>query len=208
MKSHFIVLAAGMLSALLLASQASAQSCGTNDFVLASDTGTPQGLMTVGKAGYVGFILGGNMAPGNWSMMFDESAWPTNSAERRDYLKSMYTYDGNGSFVATFADVSMHLEGAELAFDGTATVMLRVADGNGNGKLDGNEFDQPHTLLAAIDMSCGSGTPLCGGRGDANGGVDIDTVVTSAITGSLNTQSCATAVKDTPWTNVKSLFRD
>ncbi len=174
MKSHHIVLAAGMLSALILASQASAQSCGTNDFILASDTGTPQGLMTVGNAGYVGFIFGGNMAPGNWSMMFDDSTWPTNPADRRGYLRGLYTFDGKGSFVATFSNVSVHLEGADLAFDGAATVALLVPDSNGNGKLGGNEFDQPHTLAAVIDMSCGTGTPLCGGRGDASGGVDLN----------------------------------
>ena len=208
------VIAAGMLLASLAASQASAQSCGNKDFQLYSDA-SAQGLFVVGNSGYRGYIASGNMAPGTWTLAINDAGWPTTTNSRRNYLRdNKYTqYDAtNRVFRATFpmTEVSVMLAGSSLTFNGVAQVTLEAYDADNDGFLDSSELTGAQTLIASVDASCGSGSPLCGGLGSANGGVSGTGGVNGAqpIIGALNTQTCATAVEETPWGKVKQVYRD
>lgn len=214
MKFRHRVIAAGMLVASLAASQAGAQSCGNNDFQLFSDA-TAQGLFVAGNSGYRGPIGSGNMSPGTWTLTINDTGWPSSANPRRNWLRSnKYTqYDAtNRVFRATFSmtEVTVMLAGPSLTMYGLAQVTLEAPDTNNNAVLDNAEIDGPQTLIASVDASCGSGSPLCGGLGNANGGVNGTSGVNGAqpITGALSTQTCATAVETAPWGQVKQVYRD
>jgi hypothetical protein len=193
-----------MLSALL-AVQAWA-GCGTNDFMLISDSST-QGLWIVGNAGYRGYIADGAMSPGTWSMSFNDAGWGTTSSARRTYLRGRYTYDSvNNVHRATFnpSEVTVQLNGSAVTLSGTAQVVLTIVN-TGNSTLSNQEMDGPQTLSAVITTPCGTSN-LCGGSGDGSGGVDLNTV-TSNISGATTTNTCATAVAPVLWGTVKELYR-
>ena len=194
-----------MLSALLMAVQAWA-GCGTNDFILFSDSST-QGLWVVGNAGYRGVIADGAMSPGTWSITFNDAGWGSTSTARRTYLRGRYTYDSvNNVHRATFSpsEVTVQLNGSDVSLSGTAQVVMTIAN-TGNSSLSNGEMDGAQTLSATISTPCGTST-LCGGNGDGNGGVTLN-AVTSGINGAVNTQTCATATEPAVWTYVKELYR-
>jgi hypothetical protein len=193
-------------------------SCGNNDSQLTSDT-TPQGLLVASTqanpAGYRGYITTGNMAPGVWKLRIDDSGWPTKTKQRRDYImENFYVYDAvNKVFRATFSmsEAAMQLINADLMFDWVpAQVTLEAVDADQDGVFDNTEFNGNQTLIAAVDASCGTSAPLCGGQGNANGNVlgDGGVVQSSPLVGALLTQTCATPVEKPLWGDVKQLYRD
>jgi hypothetical protein len=210
-KFRHCLIAAGMLMTLLLASLASAQTCGNNDFQLSSD-GSSQGLLVVGNSGYRGNISSGNLSPGAWSIKFDDTGWPTSTNTRRTYVKGFYTYDAtNHLFRAVFAanKVQIQLVNSAMVLNGTAEITLEAADANLNGTFDNTEFNGVQTVTANVSAPCGTSTPVCGGPGNvANGSVNGSGPVASPLLGAMTTQPCAVAVDAAIWGDVKTLFRD
>lgn len=211
MKIRHRSIAAGMLIALLVASGASAQSCGTNDFTLTSDA-TAQGLLVVGNSGYRGTISSGNLYPGTWAISVNDAGWPTSANSRRTYIRNnFYTYDAvnhvfNGTFPVSIVTFQMITQ--SMQFNGTATLNLTAPDTDLDGVLDTGEFNGAQVTSATVNAPCGTSTPVCGGPGSGNGSVMGSGPVSQPITGAMTTTPCATSVATDVWGSVKALYRD
>lgn len=204
-------LAAGLLMTLVAVPMAQ-PSCGMNDFELVSDNSTSAGLMG-SPSGYEGFIIGGNLAPGSWTLAIDDSGWPSSASARRSHLVSMYVYDADSStFSLTLPmhQVQLVLTGTNQTFDGVASVTFTAIDSNGNGSLSNSEFNTTQSVSMTVDATCGTtGTAFCGGMGSANGAASPDAQTTPAsVAGALQTEACVTAVESSPWSEVKTIYRD
>ena len=208
MKFRISFLTAGLLFALAGVAQAQT-SCGTNDFELISDSAVAQGLMNI-PAKYAGFITSGNLSPGLWALNIDDTGWPTSANARRSHIISMYTYNsGNETFTLTLPmeSVDIMLDGPDQTFQGVASVTFVIQD-NGNGTISNSEFNNAQAVTMNVDASCaGTGTALCGGVGSGAGSAN-PTIITTPLTGTLATSTCATAVVENPWGGVKKLFRE
>ncbi|MFQ5600086.1 MAG: hypothetical protein ACE5G2_05990 [Candidatus Krumholzibacteriia bacterium] len=209
MRYHVVCLAGLVLAGLLPAvPEVDAQtSCGTVDFELVSSASV-QGLMQQ-PAQSEGDITSGSLAPGSWTLTFDDTGGPAGAGARRNHIKSFYTYDANAQiFAATFSasQVDLQLVGADLTFTSAAEVILVAPDTNVNGSLSNAELDN-QTLSASIDASCASGTTLCSGLGSATGGISLN-LVTTPLNGSLDTSVCATPVEPSVRGTIKALFRE
>jgi len=218
LKIRHCIVVAGMMTLIPLVMAHAPSTCGKNDFQLTLDT-TPQGLLVATNAtypaGYRGFILTGSLAPGAWTLRIDDSAWPSSTNQRRNFLKTnKYVYDAtNKVFRATFSmsEASLQIVTADLLFDWVPVQLtLEVVDADNDGVFDNTEFNGTQSLVASVDASCGTSAPVCGGQGTANGSVlgDGGVVSNSPVIGTLFTQICATPVETPLWGDVKQLFGD
>lgn len=134
---------------------------------------TPQGLLVASNAnepaGYRGLIQTGNLSPGVWTLRIDDSTWPTNAPQRRNYLKAnRYVHDAaNQVFRATFTmdEASLQIIMADLQFDWVPVQLtMEAVDADNDGVFDNTELNGNQTVFASVDASCGGSAPVCGGQ--------------------------------------------
>jgi hypothetical protein len=176
----------------------------------------------VGSVIYSGQIVGGDLAPGIWSIAIDDTGWPVDPGPRWDYIwNTFYEYDPAGSppvWTATF-DTPLLATRPELyieetgvgSMSGVADMRFQVIDWDEDGVLDADECagDGLSGVVIIIEDGTGYYAALCG-DGTYEGGYTRDCGtfhddVQFQMT--IDLYGCGMATEPASWGAIKALYQ-
>ena len=175
----------------------------------------------VGSVIYSGNILGGDLAPGTWSISIDDTGWPTDPGPRWDYLwTTFYVYaPGTPSvWVATFdtpllaTRPVLFLEHTGFGtMSGVADMRFQVTDWDADGELDPDECPGSGLsgMVIIIEDGTGDYAPYCG-DGSYQGGFTRECATYDdhvQFQMSIDLYECGMATEQTSWGTIKALYQ-
>lgn len=175
----------------------------------------------VGSVVYTGSILGGDLAPGIWSVSIDDTGWPTDPGARWDYLWNtfyVYTPGSPSVWIATFDSPLLatrpvlYLEHTgHGSMSGVADMRFQYIDQDNDGVLDADECSGNGLsgMVIIIEDGVGEYASLCG-NGSYQGGFtrDCDTHADHVqFQMSLALHDCGMGTEPASWGAVKALYQ-
>ena len=176
----------------------------------------------VGNVVYSGQIVGGDLAPGIWSIAIDDAGWPVDPGPRWDYLwNTFYLYDAEGVppvWTATFdapllaTRPALYIEQTGVgSMSGVADMRFQVTDWDEDGELDPDECSGNGLsgIVIIIEDGTGDFAALCG-DGTYQGGYTRDCSswhddVQFQMT--IDLYGCGMANEPASWGAIKALYQ-
>lgn len=183
--------------------------------------GTGNMVADVGAVVYSGQIIGGDLAPGVWSIGIDDTGWPTDAGPRWDYLwNTFYIYEVGAPSVwtATFdapllaTRPVLYIEHTGVgSMAGVADMRFQVTDWDGDGVLDPDECagDGLSGIVIIIEDGTGDYAALCG-DGTYQGGYTRDCALFDddvQFQMSIDLYECGMATEPASWGAIKALYQ-
>ncbi len=182
--------------------------------------GTGNMVMDVGNVVYSGQIVGGDLAPGIWSIGIDDTGWPVDPGPRWDYLwntfyiyspgdPSVWTATFDTPLLATRPDLYIEHTGVG-SMAGVADMRFQVTDWDNDGVLDPDECtgDGLTGIVIIIEDGTGPYASFCG-DGTYQGGFTRDCSTWDddvQFQMSIDLYECGMATQPTTWGAVKALY--
>jgi hypothetical protein len=183
--------------------------------------GTGNMVADVGSVVYGGQIVGGDLAPGIWSISLDDTGWPVDPGPRWDYLWNTFYIYSPGSpsvWTATFdapllaTRPTLYIEQTGVgSMSGVADMRFQFTDWDGDGVLDPDECagDGLSGIVIIIEDGTGDFASQCG-DGTYQGGYTRDCATWAddvQFQMGIDLYECGMATEQASWGAIKALYQ-